>query len=364
MSSESIKAAPGSAATEPVFAAIESHRLAAGACDAATGKQYKQSLAELTVAQDRLLRTVPATPEGLRAFLDYVMKACDDHRSARNINLHEAVDALDHFLASIRKSCSVLLWPRADEPAKEVAGAKEDIGSAPWFDLESHVNDLGDMASAAYLGVEGVLSPAHGAHICSEQKTAAFFLVSELIRMVSAFRDRYFDLFDKRRAAPWSELEGDVNYLGDMAEATYFSTVEGGALAVEDPSEEQRRAAFFMVSRLYQTVHAFRERYDEMNLAVRAHTQRGASQRSNTVAGLAAESVKMEGPWFIHEVMLKDHKARPRTWVALLIDTAPDELAAGGKALSAAKSRWLELGGHKSRECAWAYAEQLLLTKH
>lgn len=76
--------------------------------------------------------------------------------------------------------------------------------------------------------------------------------------------------------------------------------------------------------------------------------------------------------WFILDVMRKGHDRKPNgewkrgrpsnIWVALLVDVDPDLFCVGrGRN---AKSCWVDLGRHRTRDDAWEYAEQLMETRH
>ncbi len=58
--------------------------------------------------------------------------------------------------------------------------------------------------------------------------------------------------------------------------------------------------------------------------------------------------------WFILQVL---RKRRGWEWRALLIDVDPDDFVSHRGCPY--KSRWLDLGWHKSRAAAWAAAEEM-----
>jgi len=88
-------------------------------------------------------------------------------------------------------------------------------------------------------------------------------------------------------------------------------------------------------------------------------------------------AIVMSPTWFISDVMKKVappagesprmRKGRtPNIWCAVLTDVDP-KMYPDGSGVPPGQSgqlRWLDLGRHKTREDAWAFAEQQLATRH
>ena len=73
----------------------------------------------------------------------------------------------------------------------------------------------------------------------------------------------------------------------------------------------------------------------------------------------------IEDAWFILDVMRKTESCPGhRIWVALLIDTDPEIYCAGLDQHRQTQSRFVDLGGHQTRDDAWVHAEQLMATRH